>query len=119
MQDFTHRSNEVPAVNLLQEVHNYFCICLGLKHMPLCRKIFLKRKVILDDAVMDNCKIAVAIRMRMSVYIRRTPVRSPARMPDTKSPHRHMPFDLLTQCRKAPDALFNTDLLAVVDRNPC
>ena len=67
---------------------------------------------------MDNGKIVVTIHMGMCIHIRRTTVRRPTCMTDAEAAHGHIPLDLIAQCRKATDTLFDADVLTVIDGNP-
>ena len=53
----------------------------------------------------------------MRIAIRRTAVRSPARMADTHGSLRHIVLDLVAQRRKAADTLLDANVIAVIDRN--
>ena len=41
LQNRTHCSDEVPAVDLLQEVHDNLRIRLGFEDVPLCNELLL------------------------------------------------------------------------------
>ena len=83
--------------------------------MPLLDELFLEREIVLDDAVVHDDEVAGAVRVRMCVHIRRTPVRRPARMADADRALRHVVFDLLPQRRETAHALLHADILAVID----
>ena len=115
----THCSDEVPRIDLLEEMHDDLCIRLGLEDVPLGNQLFLQRKIVLDDAVVHDGKVAMAVRMRMRVHIRRTPVCRPARMTDAEAAHGHISLDLVAQCGKSADTLLHADVLSIIDGDTC
>ena len=85
--------------------------------MAFLDELFLECQIVLDDAVVHDDKVTRAVRMRMCIAIRRTAVRSPARMADTHGSLRHIVLDLVAQRRKAADTLLDANMIAVIDRN--
>ena len=115
LQNHAHCGDEIPAVDLFQEVCDNFRIRLGLEDMPLCNQFFLQRKIVLDNAVVHDGKIAVTVRMRMGVDIRRTAVRCPARMSDAEAALWHISLDLIAQRGKTSHALLHANLAVAID----
>ena len=117
-QYLTHCRNEITRIHLFKQVDNDLRIRLGLELVSLRDEFFLEGQIVLNDAVVDNRKIFMTIRMGMRVHIGRPPVRRPPRMTDAERADRDAPLDLLAQRRETPHALLNADLTVLIDRNP-
>ena len=95
VQYLTDGRNEIAIVDFFEKMGNDFCIRFRLENMALLDEFFLQAQIVLDDAVMDNDKIARAVRMRMCVAVGRTAVRCPARMTNADGALRHIVLDLV------------------------
>ncbi|MNL03579.1 hypothetical protein D3C87_1241200 [compost metagenome] len=49
----------VVLVNFLDQVHQHFRIGVTLKFMSAAQQLFLKRRIVLNNPVMDNGQLAI------------------------------------------------------------
>ena len=70
-------------MQIVHEVRDSLRIGLGLKLVAVCLQTLTQLLVVLDNAVVYNCYLALAAQMRMRVAIGRLAVRCPAGVADT------------------------------------
>ena len=78
-----HSLLQIAAIQLANEMREHFGVGLTRERVPLFLEVLLDRRVVLDDAVVDNrdaVTMHAVIAMRMRVLLRDTAVRCPARM---------------------------------------
>src|SRR5579863_2045470 len=80
---------------------------LGDEAMPFRLQLALQLEVVLDDAVVHDDNAAVAVGVRMRIFLGRTPVRRPPRVPDAKLAVDRIPREYVLEsgqlARAAPD----------------
>ena len=76
----------------------------GAEFVSGLEQLFLERVVIFNDAVVDDGDFAGLIEMRMGIFIRRRPVRGPARVGDAEVSRGRFGF------QQAREALINPAL---------
>ena len=77
-----HGVFQIAVEIFLDQVRDHFGIGLGAEAWPSSMKLVLERQIILDDAVVHHHDVAVAIAMRMRVFLGGPAVRGPARVAD-------------------------------------
>ena len=80
---FLHRAFERAIEVLFNQVRDHFRIRLGQKLVPFLNQLLLQFQIILDNPVVHHHDFAFAVAVRMRILFRRTPVRGPARVPDS------------------------------------
>src|SRR5919202_3778666 len=63
-------------------MNNNFGVCLASKSVTFFNQLFLKRKVILNYAIVHNGSVVIAARMRMRIVVCNTTMCSPAGVAD-------------------------------------
>src|SRR5207247_2261106 len=71
---------------LFDQVSNDLSIGFGDKSMILFSQFVFELQIIFDDPIVDNDHVTRAITMRMCVFLRRTSMRCPTRVPEAISP---------------------------------
>ena len=71
------------GVQIVHEVRDSLRIGLGLKLVAVCLQTLTQLLVVLDNAVVYNCYLALAAQMRVGVAVGRLAVRCPAGVADT------------------------------------
>ena len=79
-----HRFGKVALVVRLDEVGDRLGVGLRAQDVALGGELLAQGHVVLDDAVVNDGDLAVAVDVRMGVVLARTPVRRPSGMPDTR-----------------------------------
>ena len=69
---------------LLNQVGDNLSICFRLEPVSSLQQAFLQGSKVLDYAIVDYRKVACAIRVGMSVSVRRSSVRCPSRVSDAR-----------------------------------
>ena len=69
---------------LLHQVGDDFGVGLGLEHVAFVLQLLLERQVVFDDAVVHHDDVALAIAVRVGVFLGGTAVRGPARVADAE-----------------------------------
>ena len=69
--------------------HN-LAVRFGQEFMSLGNQFFLQAKIVFNNTVMDNDKLAAAVHMGMRVTVRRTSMCCPTCVTDTYIAHRHI-----------------------------
>ena len=92
-----HGGQEVTLVVGLDEVRDDFRVGLGSELVTLSLQLGLELGEVLDDAVVDDEDLAVAVGVRVCVDVGRLAVRRPARVADAELARRHVRLELLDE----------------------
>src|SRR5688500_17344590 len=84
------------------QVGDYLGVRLGLERAAVRREPFFQRKIVLNDAVMDDHDLARLISVRMDVLLGRPTVRGPARMADAVGTVKRIQPDAFLEVAKLP-----------------
>ena len=130
---FAHKYQTVGALDELQHLFDGFfeisvilvrhqmsynlAVRFGQEFMSLGNQLFLQAKIVFNNTVMDNDKLATAVRMGMRIAIRRTAMCCPACVTDTYIAHRHIACQFLTQCIQTAYTFFYTDTVVFINSN--
>ena len=77
-----HRRKEISVVGLFDKMGDYFGVGLAREDMPSADELFFQAGKILYDAVVNNCDIVRASRVRVGVALARLAMRRPTRVTD-------------------------------------
>ena len=77
-----HRVLQIPVVIFLDQMRDHLGVGLGDEGVAFGDQLALQRQIIFDDAVVHHHDVAVAIAMRMRVFLGGAAVRRPARVAD-------------------------------------
>ena len=81
-----HGRLEVAVVVHLDQVREHFGVGFALENVAELDQTGAQRRIVLDDAVVDDGDLPGAVHMRMGVGVRRTPVGRPARVSHADRP---------------------------------
>ena len=71
--------------SILDEMRQHLGIGLGPERMALLQQRITKLDIVFDDPIVDHRDVAAAVGMWMSIGIVRSPMSSPAGMPDSSA----------------------------------
>jgi hypothetical protein len=86
------RGDEVALVVRLDEVREHFGVGLAAEDVAFAEQLRAQRRVVLDDAVVDDGDPAAAVHVRVRVGVGGAAVGRPARVPDAVVPCSASPF---------------------------
>src|SRR6266849_1588392 len=92
-------------VHLLDEMDKHLCVCYGSNRMAVGLELSFDGKVVLDDAIVDDCNFFSAIPVGVGVDVIRLAVGCPAGMADAKPGVIAILPDALDEIRHLPGFL--------------
>ena len=108
---------EISVILVSHQMSHNLAVRFGHELMSLSNQLFLQAEIVFNNTIMDNDKLAAAVRMGMRVAIRRTAMCRPACVTDTYIAHRHIACQLLTQCIQTAYTFFYTDFVVFINSN--
>ena len=100
------------------QVGEHLGVCLGAKDVPFL-KLSPQRKIVFDDAIVDEDEPATLVKMRMRVLVGHAPVSRPARVTDAQISVRWICRDHLGKVGDAPNRLPHFNASSVKSRDAC
>ncbi len=79
-----HRVFQIPVVIFFDQMRDHFGVGFGDEGVAFGDQLALQRQIIFDDAVVHHHDVAVAVAMRMRVFLGGAAVRGPARVADAE-----------------------------------